>query len=82
MENQPNIQKFYVLRKITAFIIDIFLSFFVIGGTIAYLTGDLTSGGFSLDGGPALLAIALVITYFIVGNKYLGGTIGKRIVRL
>ena len=82
METLHNIPKFYVLGKIFAFFIDIFISFVPLGFIIAYFTGDVTSAGFSLEGLPALLLFVLVITYFFVGNKYFGGTIGKRVMRL
>ena len=43
------------------------------------LTGDTTAGGFELNGGPALLLFVLVIAYFVVMNKWLGGTLFKRL---
>lgn len=65
-----------------AFLIDLFGSFIVIGYVIALLFGQTTSEGFGLTGGPAFLAIGLVVAYFIVMNKYFGGTLGKRILGL
>ena len=49
------------------------------GYAIAMLTGDTTAGGFELNGGPALLRSALVIACFVVMNKWLGGTVFKRL---
>jgi len=62
--------------------IDFFVSFIIFGFIISYFTGNITEEGFSLEGLPALIVFALVIGYFIIANKYLGGTLGKRIFRL
>lgn len=67
-------------RRILAAILDFFTIFLVAGYGIAMVTGDTTEGGFQLDGLPALVAIALVILYFVAGH-YLGGTIWQRILR-
>lgn len=48
---------------------------------IAYLTGDLTEEGFSLKGGPAFMLFAIIILYFIVFARYLGGTVWQRLLR-
>lgn len=68
-------------RIILAFFLDFFTAFFVIGFVIASLTGALTSNGFQLSGLPALLAFALIIAYFFVGNRT-GGTLWKRILKV
>ena len=67
-------------RIILAFLLDLITGFVVIGWLVAWATGSLTQGGFSLNGGPALLFFALLIGYFVVFNRYLGGTIWKRIL--
>ena len=67
-------------KKVLAFIIDLFGSYFILGYIIGALTGGISDGGFSLNGGPAFLLFALVVAYFVVMNKYLGGTVGKRIL--
>jgi uncharacterized RDD family membrane protein YckC len=67
-------------RKVVAFLIDFLGAFFIFGFAIGALTGSLTDGGFQLEGIPALILFIVIIAYFVVMNKYLGGTIGKRIL--
>ena len=67
-------------RKVVAAILDFFLIFFVGGYVIAKLTGNTTDGGFHLEGAPALVLFAVIIAYFIVFSKFLGGTIWQRIL--
>ncbi|MDB5523639.1 MAG: hypothetical protein JWM58_1402 [Rhizobium sp.] len=68
-------------RIVLAAILDFITAFFISGFAVASIFGGRTDGGFQLTGGPALLAIALVVAYFFVFNKFLGGTIWKRILR-
>ncbi len=67
-----------------AFLIDLFGTFFIFTFAVAALTGDIVAekGQLSaqLDNGPALLCIVLVIAYFVIMNKWLGGTLGKRLM--
>jgi len=68
------------LRKVVAAILD-FLLIFVGGGyVIGYLTGGLNEGGFNLNGGPAFVLFALIVLYFIVFRRYLGGTVFQRLL--
>ncbi len=67
-------------RKVLAAILDFFTIFFVLGYTIAKLTGNVTNDGFKLEGMPAFVLFALIIVYFVAGTKYLGGTIWQRIL--
>ena len=67
-------------RKVFAAVLDFLTVFFVGGYVIGYSTGDLTTDGFKLDGLPALILFAVVVVYFVVGSKYLGGTIWQRIL--
>ena len=71
-------------KKSIAFIIDFILSFFLIGYITALITNDITDNGlgFQLEGMPALIMIVLVVAYFVIFNKYLGGTLGKRLFRI
>jgi len=69
-----------VWKRVLASIVDFFTAFFVFGMAIAYVTGDTTSTGFKLDGLPALVLFALVVVYFFVGRRYLGGTLWDRIL--
>ncbi len=66
-------------KKVLAFILDLFGTFFLFGFGIAAATGGLTDDGFKLNGGPAFLVLAMITAYFILMNKFLGGTLGKRI---
>lgn len=66
-------------KRVLAFILDLLGSFILFGWIIAKFTGETTQEGFNLTGGSAFLLFALVIAYFVIFNKFLGGTIGKRI---
>jgi hypothetical protein len=48
------------------------------GYAIGDLTGGLTEDGFDIKGGPALVLFALIVLYFVVGSRYLGGTVWQR----
>lgn len=67
-------------RKVVAAILDFIFVFMIAGYAIAYLTGDLTEEGFSLKGGPAFMLFAIVIIYFVVFTRYLGGTVWQRLL--
>jgi hypothetical protein len=54
--------------------------FFVGGMVIGKLTGQTDENGFMLTGGAALGLFALVVAYFYVGRKILGGTLWDRIL--
>jgi hypothetical protein len=67
-------------RKVVAAILD-FLFVFAAGGyAIGYATGNVTEEGFSLQGWPAFILFAIVILYFIVFRRYLGGTLFQRLL--
>ena len=58
-----------------------FATMFAIGGFIVgKLSGQMTENGFSLSGIPALFLTALIIAYFIIGNRYFRGTLWKHIL--
>ena len=67
-------------RKVLAAILDFLTVFFVGGYVIGRLTGNLTEGGFALEGAPALALLAVIIAYFAIGAKYLGGTLWQRLL--
>ena len=67
-------------RKVVAAILDFLTVFFAGGYAIGRLTGNLTDDGFKLEGVPALVLIALVIAYFVIFTKYLGGTLWQRVL--
>lgn len=67
-------------KKIVAFILDFVGSFIIFGYIVAMIAGDTTSNGFELHGTPALIFFISIIAYFVIMNKYLDGTLGKRIL--
>ncbi len=67
-------------RKVLAAILD-FLTVFLAGGyAIGHMTGNLTAEGFQLEGVPALILLAVIVLYFVIGTKYAGGTIWQRVL--
>lgn len=67
-------------RKVLAAILDFFFVFFAAGYVVGSATGGLTEGGFSLQGWPALAVFAIVVFYFIVFGRFLGGTLFQRLL--
>jgi hypothetical protein len=68
-------------RIILAALLDFFTIFFVAGFVVAAIFGGITENGFNLNGWRALLSFALMVAYFVIFNKYLGGTIWKQILK-
>ena len=66
-------------RIVLAAILDAISAFLVFGYAVAAVTGGTTETGFKLSGLPALVLFALVIAYFVIGNRT-GGTLWKRIL--
>ena len=67
-------------RKVFAAILDFFFIFIVAGYGVAQFAGGTTSEGFELKGGPAFIVFAIVVLYFIVFRRYLGGTLFQRLL--
>ncbi len=67
-------------RKVLAAILDFIFVFAIFGYAIGSMTGGLTQGGFELHGGPALILFALVILYFVIFTRFLGGTLFQRLL--
>jgi hypothetical protein len=66
-------------KRVIASILD-FITIFVVGGYgIAVITGSTTSKGFQLTGLPAVAWFALLVAYFYLGRRHLGGTLWDRI---
>jgi uncharacterized RDD family membrane protein YckC len=80
MTEQTQVQPARIWKRVLAPILDFLTVFFAGGMAIAWVTGETTSTGFSLDGAPALLLFALIVVYFIVSRRYAGGTIWDRIL--
>lgn len=68
-------------RIVLAAIFDFLTAFLIFGYIIASVFGGKTADGFQLDGLPALLLFVLIVAYFILFNRFMGGTIWKRIFR-
>lgn len=67
-------------RKVFAAILD-FIFVMVIGGyVIGYMTGNVSDEGFELKGGAAFLLFAIIILYFVIFTRYLGGTVWQRLL--
>lgn len=67
-------------RKVFAAILD-FLFIFIVGGyVVARLTGGATDEGFELNGMPAFAVFGIVVLYFIVFSRFLGGTLFQRLL--
>ncbi len=67
-------------RKVFAAILDFFFIFIVGGYVVAQFAGGTTEEGFELKGGPAFILFAIVILYFIIFRRYLGGTLFQRLL--
>ncbi|TWF54177.1 RDD family protein [Neorhizobium alkalisoli] len=68
-------------RIVLAFILDFFTIFVAAGFLVASIFGGMTEEGFQLNGAPAFLCFALMIAYFVVFNRFFGGTIWKYILK-
>jgi uncharacterized RDD family membrane protein YckC len=69
-----------MLKKIIAFIIDVLIAFVGLGYIIALIFGGVREDGFSLQGPTAFILFALVIAYYVLCKKYLGQTLGRKIM--
>ena len=78
--NQPT--RAATWKRVTAAILDFLTIFFLGGYAIGSLTGDTTADGFNLTGLPALVLFAVIVVYFYVGRRHLGGTLWDRIFRI
>jgi hypothetical protein len=67
-------------RKVVAAILDFIFVLFIVGYGIGYMTGNVTDEGFNLQGAPAFIAFAIIVLYFIVFTRYLGGTVFQRLL--
>ncbi len=70
--------------RLLAQVVDLLLAaalFYFVGMWLAPRFGGLTEGGFKLEGWPAVVVITLtalpLLAYFVVGEGWLGGTLGK-----
>jgi hypothetical protein len=68
-------------RKVIAGILDFLTVFFIGGYIIGMLSGGNTDQGFQLNGMPAIILLAVIIAYFVIGHRYAGGTIWQRLLK-
>lgn len=68
------------IRKVFAAILDFLLIFIVAGYLVARLSGGVTDEGLELNGGPAFAVFGIVVLYFIVFSRFLGGTVFQRLL--
>ncbi len=67
-------------RKVVAAILDFVFVLMIGGYAIGYMTGNLSDEGFDLKGGPAFILFAIIILYFVVFTRFLGGTVFQRLL--
>jgi uncharacterized membrane protein YoaK (UPF0700 family) len=68
------------LRMFLADLFDFFTIFALGGYLVAKLTGNTVEYGFKLTGAPALLLLAVIIAYFVIGNRFFRSTLWKHIL--
>ena len=71
-----------VWKRVFAVILDVITVFSIGGWAIARMTGNTTENGFNLNGMPAVVLFAVIVAYFFVCRRYLGGTLWDRILRI
>jgi hypothetical protein len=76
----PPLPKPFWRRGLAGFL-DFLTVFFIGGYVIGKFTGETTSNGFNLTGPAALALLVLLVAYFYLGWKKLGGTIWQRILK-
>jgi hypothetical protein len=67
-------------RKVLTAVLDFITVFAAAGYAVGYLTGNVTEGGFELNGGPALLVFAAIAAYFVVFTRFLGGALWQHLL--
>jgi hypothetical protein len=67
-------------RKVFAAILDFIFVMVIAGYAIGYMTGNVSDEGFELKGAPAFLLFAIIILYFVIFTRYLGGTVWQRLL--
>jgi uncharacterized RDD family membrane protein YckC len=69
-------------KKAVAFFIDLVGSYLIFGYIIGLIDSGATANSISYNGWYDVIAIVLVYLYFFTFDRYLGGTLGKRIFRV
>jgi len=53
-----------------------------LAATLDVFTAFFLFGWLKLDGGPAVVMFVLIVSYFLVGRRYAGGTLWDRVLRI
>ena len=69
-------------HRFAAALLDFLTIFLAAGFGIAALTDDINKHGFDLSGWPFTALLALIVAYFWICRRYLGGSIWDRIFRI
>ena len=80
MSLNDGVKKASTWRVVLAAILDFITVFCVSGYLVGKLTGNLTDGGFKLEGAPALILFAVIVVYFVIRRRFLGGLVWQRIL--
>ncbi len=67
-------------RKVLAAVLDFIFVFAIAGYGIARVTGNVSEEGFELKGAPAFILFVIVVIYFVVFTRFLGGTLWQRLL--
>jgi hypothetical protein len=78
---QPGVPTVPTWKIVLAFVLDLITVYFLGGYLIAMFTGQLTESGFRLQGWSAILLIAVMVAYFTLSGRLLGGTFWQRILK-
>jgi len=71
-----------LLVRVVAFFIDLVIALVAALVISSLVVGQKTSNGFTLTGWRGAVPLILIVLYFFVMNKYLGGTLAKRMLRI
>jgi hypothetical protein len=66
-------------KRVVAALLDFATVFWVGGYVIGAATGGTTDEGFSLTGGPAIALFVVIVAYFYIGRRRMGGTLWDRV---
>ena len=68
------------LKRALAATLDVITIMIVAGAPILWFGGEFTDRSIGLHGWPAVLLLAIMLGYFIVGQRIAGGTLWDRIL--
>jgi len=71
-----------LLVRVVAFCTDLGIALVASVVLASFALGQATSNGFNLTGWRSVIPVVLTCLYFFIMNKYLGGTLAKRMFRI